>query len=136
MEDPFVVVAPTGELPDGPYPTGQLNGRPLVGYPPSSCQPDVEDGLHACGVEPTFVFRTYDNGAQLAMVRAGMGWAVMPSWRSTPNPAIDIRSLTPAIAPRQICVAWRRDRTCPPSRPGWSSIACDVAGDLRQLPAA
>jgi DNA-binding transcriptional LysR family regulator len=137
LEDPFVVVAPAGELPDGPYPTGELNGTPLVGYPPSACQQDVEDGLRACGVQPTFVFRTYDNGAQLAMVRAGMGWAVMPLLAvDTRDPAIDIRTLTPAIAPRSICMAWRRDRTLAPVAARMVDIACDVASDLRQLPAA
>ena len=76
----------------------QLNGASLVGYPPSSCQHDIEDGLRACGVDPTFVFRTYDNGAQLAMVRAGMGWAVMPLLAvDTRDPEIDIRSLAPAL---------------------------------------
>lgn len=137
LEDPFVLVAPAGELPDGPYPTVELNGTPLVGYPPSSCQQDVEDGLHACGVTPTFVFRTYDNGAQLAMVRAGMGWAVMPLLAvDTRDPAIDIRTLAPDIAPRSICIAWRRDRTLSPVAARMVDIACEVAGDLRQLPAA
>ena len=79
LDDPFVLVAPAGELPDGPYPTvAPRTDASLVGYPPSSCQADIEDGLRACGADPTFVFRTYDNGAQMAMVRAGMGWAVMP----------------------------------------------------------
>ena len=45
------------------------------------------------------MFRTYDNGAQLAMVRAGMGWAVMPLLAvDTRDPAIDIRPLRPAVA--------------------------------------
>ena len=73
LDDPFVLVAPRGELPDGPYPTAELDDLPLVGYPPSSCQVDIENGLRAVGASPTFVFRTYDNGAQMAMVRAGHG---------------------------------------------------------------
>jgi DNA-binding transcriptional LysR family regulator len=137
LEDPFVVVAPAGELPDGPYPTVELDGQPLVGYPPSACQHDVEDGLRANGVTPRFVFRTYDNGAQLAMVRAGMGWAVMPLLAvDTRDPAVDIRTLAPAIAPRRVCMVWRRDRTLSPVATRMVEIAAEVAGDLRQLPAA
>jgi len=135
LEDPFVLVAPAGELPPGPYPTAQLDNASLVGYPPSGCQQEVEDGLRACGANPTFVFRTYDNGAQLAMVRAGMGWAVMPLLAvDTRDPAIDVRSLSPPVIPRQVCISWRRDRTLSPVAARMVDIACDVAGDLRQLP--
>ena len=79
LEDPFVLVAPAGELPPGPFPTVDLNNAPLVGYPPGRCQAGHR-GRPAgrAAPTPTFVFRTNDNGAQIAMVRAGMGWAVMP----------------------------------------------------------
>ena len=95
----------------------------------------IEDGLRACGADPTFVFRTNDNGAQLAMVRAGMGWAVMPLLAvDTRDPAIDIRTLAPAVPPRQICIAWRRDRTLSPVAARMVDIAGDVAA--RPPPAA
>ncbi len=137
LEDPFVLVAPAGELADGPYPTAALSGTSLIGYPPSSCQLAIEDGLRACGVDPTYVFRTNDNGAQLAMVRAGMGWAVMPLLAvDTRDPAIDIRMLAPAVPPRAICISWRRDRTLSPVASRMVDIACDVAADLRQQAAA
>ena len=137
LEDPFVLVAPAGELAAGPYPTVDLHHAPLVGYPPGGCQQEIEDGLLACGVEPTWVFRTNDNGAQLAMVRAGMGWAVMPLLAvDTRDTAVDIRALTPAVPPRKVCVAWRRDRTLSPVASRMVDIACDVARDLRQLPVA
>ena len=44
LDDPFVLVAPRGELPDGPFATAELDDVPLVGYPPSSCQVDIENG--------------------------------------------------------------------------------------------
>ena len=136
LEDPFVLVARSGDLPAGLYPTAQLDGVSLVGYPPSVCQMEIEDGLHAAGVDPTFVFRTYDNGAQLAMVRAGMGWAVMPLLAvDTRDPAIDVRFLEPALPPRLVCLGWRRDRTLSPVAARLVEIAADVARDLRQLPA-
>ncbi len=133
LDDPFVLVARSGDLPDGPYPTTRLDGASLVGYPPSCCQQDIEDGLRAAGAVPTFVFRTLDNGAQLAMVRAGMGWAVMPLLCvGVPDPAIDIRPLHPAIPPRQICLVWRRDRTQSPLAARLIEAAQDVADDLAQ----
>ena len=137
LEDPFVLVAPAGELPLGPYPTVDLNSAPLVGYPQGGCQQEIDDGLAACGANPTWVFRTNDNGAQLAMVRAGMGWAVMPLLAvDTRDTSVDIRPLTPAVPPRKVCVVWRRDRTLSPVAARMVDIAGDVARDLRQLPVA
>src|SRR5215217_4557763 len=135
LDDPFVLVAPRGELSDGHYPTSELDDLPLVGYPPSSCQLDIENGLRAVGASPTFVFRTYDNGAQMAMVRAGMGWAVMPLLAvDTRDKGVDVRFLSPELPPRQICLVWRRDRTLSPVASRMIELAAEVATHLRQLP--
>jgi DNA-binding transcriptional LysR family regulator len=131
LEDPFVLVTRRGELPDAAFPTARLNGASLIGYPPSSCQQDIEDGLRAAGAVPTFVFRTLDNGAQLAMVRAGMGWAVMPLLCvDTRDSAIDIHPLQPPVPPRQICLVWRRDRTLSPLATSLIELAREVADGL------
>ena len=135
LDDPYLLVTRPGELPEGPFATSELNGASLVGYPPSGCQEDIENGLRACGADPTFVFRTLDNGAQVAMVKAGMGWAVMPLLAvNTRDPEVDLRSLSPAIPPRQICLVWRRDRTLSPVAAQVVDIAAEVAGNIRQLP--
>ena len=135
LDDPFVLVAPKGELPDGPYPSHLLDQASLVGYPPSSCQTDIENGLRTVGATPTFVFRTYDNGAQLAMVRAGMGWAVMPLLAvDTRDDAVDVRFLAPEVPPRKICLVYRKDRTLSPFAARMVELAREVAKHLRQLP--
>ena len=75
------------------------------------------------------MFRTYDNGAQMAMVRAGMGWAVMPLLAvDTRDPGVDVRFLSPALPPRQICLVWRRDRTLSPVAARMVELAAEVAG--------
>jgi DNA-binding transcriptional LysR family regulator len=131
LDDPFVLVTRPGDVPEGPYPVAQLNGASLIGYPANVCQQEIEDSLRAYGVIPTFVFRTLDNGAQMAMVRAGMGWAVMPMLCvDTRDRAIDIRPLQPAIPPRQVCLVWRRDRTLSPVAARLIEIAREVAADL------
>jgi DNA-binding transcriptional LysR family regulator len=133
LDDPFVLVTRPDELPDAPYPTARLDGASLIGYPPSACQQDIEDGLRKAGAVPTFVFRTLDNGAQLAMVRAGMGWAVMPLLCvDVRDSAIDLRPLRPAIPPRQICLVWRRDRTLSPLAARLITVARDVAESLSE----
>ena len=64
-----------------------------------------------------------------------MGWAVMPLLAiDTRDPEVDLRSLSPAIPPRQICLVWRRDRTLSPVAARVVDIAAEVAGNIRQLP--
>jgi DNA-binding transcriptional LysR family regulator len=135
LDDPFVLVGRRGDLPEGPCPTRRLNGTSLVGYPSGLCQVEIEDGLRACGADPTYVFRSNDNGALLAMVRAGMGWAVMPLLAvDTRDPAIDVRFLEPPVPPRQVCLVWRRDRTLSPVAARLIEIAREVTAELRRLP--
>ncbi len=136
LDDPFVLVAKRGDLPPGPYPTEHLATTSLVGYPVNPCQQEIEDGLRSLGPDPTFVFRTNDNGALIAMVRAGMGWAVMPLLAvDVDDPSIDVRALGPPITPRQVCLVWRRDRTLSPVASQLIEIATDVAANLRRLAA-
>ncbi len=128
LDDHYVLVTPAGELPDGPYPTPELDGRPFVGYPGGSCQYNIEGGLRDAGAVPMFVFRTMDNGAVTAMVRAGMGWAVMPLLAlDLDDPSIDLHPLDPPVPPRQVCAVWRRDRTLSPVAQRLVEIAVDVA---------
>ena len=135
LDDPYVLVAPRGEMPDGPFPTAKLDEVPLVGYPPSSCQADIENALRAVGARPTFVFRTLDNGAQMAMVRAGMGWAVMPLLAvDTRDREVDVRFLAPAMPARQVCLVWRRHTTLSPVAVRMIELAGEVARHLAELP--
>lgn len=137
LDDHFVLVTPAGELDGGAYPTAALDGRPFVGYPAGICQVDIESSLRDAGAVPTFVFRTNDNGAVVAMVRAGMGWAVMPRLAlDLDDPSIGLHPLDPPVPPRQVCVAWRRDRTLSPVARRLVELAVDVAREHEQIRAA
>ncbi len=134
LDDHFVLVTPAGELPAGPFPTASLDGKPFVGYPSGSCQTNIEGGLREAGAVPTFVFRTLDNGACTAMVRAGMGWAVMPLLAlDLDDPTIDLHPLDPPVPPRQVCAVWRRDRTLSPIARRLVEISLDVAREHQQI---
>jgi len=137
LDDHFVLVTPAGELPAGPVRTESLDARPFVGYPSGSCQYNIETGLRDQGAAPTFVFRTMDNGAVTAMVRAGMGWAVMPLMAlDVDDRSIDLHSLVPPVPPRQVCGAWRRDRTLSPIAARLVEIALDVGQTHERRPLA
>ncbi len=122
-DDPFVAVTPadgcslrsTGKA--GAISLGGLDGFPVIGQnADDSCQVLIDDGLKARGVTPRYVFRSNDNAAIQAMVTAGMGAAVMPLLAvDQDDPTVHIHPLRPALEPREICVALRRDRTHAPA---------------------
>ena len=107
--DPFVVISPADQplCPSGePVPASVVDGLPIIGQPPSSCQVLIEDGLREIGAEPNVFFRTSDNSAVQAMVRSGMGHAVTARLAIDPDdPGICVRDLDPPMRPRIIGIA-------------------------------
>ncbi|MDQ3737996.1 MAG: LysR family transcriptional regulator [Actinomycetota bacterium] len=132
--DPYVVVARADNVGDGPVMADDLVGVPLIGEHGGSCQDRVDEGLQAMGVQPRYVFRSRGNGAVLAMVRAGMGMAVMARMAiDRDDPELSIRALDPPITPRDIRLAWRAGRTLSPVAQRLVDIALEVCD---QVPAA
>ena len=135
--DPFVAVVPPGTTlnHDGTYPIGRLATDPLIGGQPvrpgpdaagqpSTCQVRIDEGLHDAGIEPTYVFRSNDNGAVQAMVRAGMGVAVMARLAvDADDPGVRVARLAPDLPPREIHLAWRRGRTRSPAAERFVDVA-------------
>jgi len=115
--DPYVAVLQAdGELardhPRRRLPTRALEGLPMVDQHDSGPQRIIDDGLRAAGVRPRYAFRSNDNGAVQAMVRAGVGPAVMPLLAvDTTDPGVTVRRLEPDIEPRTIVLAVPRGST-------------------------
>ncbi len=132
--DPFVAISRADSgLPhilDGPT----LVSRALVGQHASSCQLLIDEGLRAMSVEPSYVFRSNDNGAVQAMVRADMGIAVLPWLAIDPDdPEIMVHRLDPPITPRSIGIVRRASRSISPAATRFIEIAREVAGKLHDV---
>ena len=78
MDDPYLLVTLPGDLPAGPVALGRLDDRPMVGCHEACDEVWMGPALLEAGARPRIVFRTPGNEAILSMVRAGMGWAVLP----------------------------------------------------------
>ena len=132
IDDPFVLVARPGQFAVGATVSlSSLAGEPMVGQHPNSCQILNEAGLRAAGSEPNYVFRTNDNGTVAAMVRAGMGVAIMPLLCVEPeDPRTALHSFEPEIPSRAINLAWRRNRTLSPSAERFIQLAVDAAHEM------
>jgi DNA-binding transcriptional LysR family regulator len=116
FDDPFMLVARPGQFADGPVSLDAVASEPMIGQHQNSCQLLNEAGLRAHGLDPTYVYRTNDNGTVAAMVRAGMGVAILPFLCVDPeDPRIAIHPLDPHIPDRSICLAWRSNRTLSPA---------------------
>jgi DNA-binding transcriptional LysR family regulator len=133
--DPWVVVAP-GDRTAGPVVSmNELASSPLVGQPTTSCQLLVDRELALRAVEPDYVFRTSDNSAVQAMVRAGVGMAIMPLLAvDLDDPDVTFCELDPPLTDRVIAVAHAAKRTPSPAAVRLIEIAteqCKVVDERR-----
>lgn len=138
FDDPFVVVARPGQFPPGPVRLADIAHEPMIGQHANSCQLLNEAGLRAAGLEPNYVFRTNDNGTVAAMVRAGMGIAVLPLLCVEPeDPRIALHPIDPPMPDRRIELAWRAGRTLAPIADRFIEIAREESRAFadREVPA-
>lgn len=133
LVDPFVLVSPnTGIAPV--VDPGRLGGVAMIGQSPCACQLSIDRSLRDLGVEPDYVFRTNDNAAVQAMVRAGMGCAILPHLAvDRTDPGVVVSTMDPPIAPRVLVLARRKGRTLPPAAERFIELAQAVCA-LLQLP--
>ena len=132
LDDPYVLISARGRDPVPPVvPTVALDGVPLVGEYYSSCQAGVDRSLRAAGIEPNYVFRTNDNGAVQAMVRVGVGVAVLAVLAADlTDPEVVAQQLDPPIPPRRITMVRRSGRTLPPAADRFVELAAEVCAEL------
>ena len=123
-----------GDVPDGPVRLQRLDGKPMVAWPATCDQPRMEQVLERSGVRPKIVFRTAGNETILSMVRAGMGFAVLP-WLALHGAGawsdgrLHIHELRPSPA-REIFLHWPARRTQSPLASRAIQIAVEVAATL------
>ncbi|RZQ61474.1 LysR family transcriptional regulator [Amycolatopsis suaedae] len=135
LDDPYLLVATPGAAPAGPVPLACLDGAPMVAYPPTCDQPRLERELARHGVHPLIVFRAAGNEALLSMVRAGLGWAILPRlavhaaglWDDT---TLRLHTLQPAPHPRQIHLLWQSARSHSPLTERTIAITTQVAHEI------
>ncbi len=131
LTDPFVVVTRPDQFPPGPLDIAELADHPMIGQHANSCQLMNEAGLRSAGISPSYVFRSNDNGTVAAMVRAGMGIAVLPLLCTEPeDPRTELHPLDPPIPGRQISIAWRAGATLSPAAQRFVELAIEASADV------
>jgi DNA-binding transcriptional LysR family regulator len=132
LDDPYVLVARPGDFPDDTVRLPELTGRPMVAWPATCDQPRMEQALRNSGGRPRVVFRSASNEALLAMVRHGLGIAVLPQLAA--SAAVDdarlrVHALDPSPA-REMYLHWPRGRTLSPLAVRAIELAREIAATM------
>lgn len=134
LDDPYVLLVQAGSPLAArlqPPKLAEIAELPLIGFRQCRSTRAVESHFRDEGLQPTFVFRSDDNGTVQAMVGAGLGIALVPRLTVDPNDAstaaIDVRSLVPA---RRISLLWHRDRYRSPASRGFVEVAREACEEL------
>ncbi len=130
LDDSYVLVARPDFGPPGPVPLASLSGFPLIADPTETVY-RVDPALRAAGVDPVYAFRSHENGAMLAMVKAGLGVAIMPRLSIDRDDGELVRhGLQPALPPRALYLSWRAGRSISPVAQRFVDQAVATAAEL------
>jgi DNA-binding transcriptional LysR family regulator len=135
FEDPFVLLSPvdTDLAPRRrtAVPVSALEGAAIVSQFDASHVRLVDGAIRRAGVETNVVFRSADNAAVQAMVRSGLGHAVMPSLAVDPaDPEVLLRRLDPGIPSRVVVAATLEARAHPPALTRFLALTVEAADRL------
>jgi DNA-binding transcriptional LysR family regulator len=134
LDDPYLLVARPGDFAARSVRLRDLDGVALVAWPATCDQPRLEQALADSGARPRIVFRTASNETILAMVRAGLGAAVLP-WLAVhgadvwADDRLRVHPLRPTPA-RAIHLHWPAARSRSPLALRAGEIAAEVAAKL------
>ncbi|MFK4085284.1 LysR family transcriptional regulator [Kribbella sp. NPDC020789] len=139
IDDVYFLVVRAGDLPDGPVPLKVLDSRPMLGCHESCDQIWMEPAL-AAGVRPEIAFQSPGNATILSMVRAGLGWAVLP-WLAVygaevpTDDRVTVHALRPAPS-RGIHLHWPDTESQSPLAARAIEIAQEIAAEITAASAA
>lgn len=134
MQDPYVLLVRA----DSPLAVSkttptlkEIAGVPLIGYRQCRSVFAVEERFRGTGLEPEIVFRSDDNTTIQGMVAAGVGSALVPRLTVEPrDEAVLAIPVDQRVPPRQIGVAWHKDRYQPPAARAFAEVAARVCAEI------
>jgi DNA-binding transcriptional LysR family regulator len=134
LRDPYVLVVPADSPQaklDRMITAREISGLPLIGFRHCRSTAAAEEYLRADGGNPQWAFRSDDNTTVQAMVRAGIGMALVP--RLTVDETDEACVMLPTeVPPRVLTLAWHSDRYRSPAQIAFVDIAEEVCRDLQE----
>ena len=129
LDDPYVLVARPHDFAGDTVRLADLAGRTMVAWPATCSQPRLEQALGAGGSAPQIVFRSANNETLLAMVRSGLGFAILPEL-AVLDAGLDGRLRVHALDlafSREIYLHWPRNRALSPLALRAIALAQEIA---------
>jgi len=134
MKDPYVLlVRPESPLAASKNPPSlkEIAAVPLIGYRQCRSIFAVEERFRGTGLEPKIVFRSDDNTTIQGMVAAGVGSALVPRLTvETRDESVVALPVDARIPPREIGIAWHRERYASPSARAFVAVAGRVCSEI------
>jgi molybdate transport repressor ModE-like protein len=135
MEDPYVLLVRTDSPLAGsknPPTLKEIAGVPLIGYRQCRSVFAVEERFRGTGLEAQIVFRSDDNTTIQGLVAAGVGSALVPRLTvETRDDTVVALPVDPRVPPRQIAIAWHKDRYHSPAARAFVAVAGRVCAELQ-----
>jgi DNA-binding transcriptional LysR family regulator len=136
MHDPWMLLVPI-DSPlanrDEPVSLDELANLPLIGARLHRCRMHVDAHFRACGLEPSYVFRSDENGTVHGLVAAGMGVGIVPQLAVDPrDQRVVALQLGSNLSPRVIALAWHRDRHHSPAAEAFVDLASQLCAELER----
>jgi DNA-binding transcriptional LysR family regulator len=137
LRDPWMLLVPADSplaLRGEPVSLDDAARLPLIGARLHRCRMQVDAHFRARGLEPTYVFRTDENGTVHGLVAAGVGVGIVSRLAIDPrDERVSALELGPRLAPRVIGIAWHRDRYRSPTADAFIDQALVTAESLATI---
>lgn len=113
----------------------ELSGLPLIAPCTERLGPPVTAHLRAAGYEPSVVAHTDVLATARALVSAGIGAAVLPSFAlERDDPAITALDVADVPLIQRLGLFWHRERLMAPAAESLRDVAIEVCGSLQNPP--
>jgi DNA-binding transcriptional LysR family regulator len=115
----------------------EIAEQPLIGSRTCRSSNLLLDQFRAAGLEPSYAFRSDENGVVQGLAGAGIGVALVPRLAVDENDeSVQIVELGPKIAPRIVGIVRHRDRYHSAAARAFVATALDVGRERAELLAA
>jgi DNA-binding transcriptional LysR family regulator len=136
MRDPWVLLVPRDSplaARREPLPLREAANLPLIA--PRSCASleQIHAHFRSRGLEPNYAYQLDENNIVHGMVAAGAGIALVPMLAvDEHDERVVAVGLGPRVPPRQIAIAWHRDRYRLPAAEAFVELAQELCAELEQ----
>jgi DNA-binding transcriptional LysR family regulator len=140
LHDPWVLLAQAGSEHAGqgaPSTPAELSGLPLIGFRSARAIDRYIEPLRASGIDLEIVLRSDHSRVVHEFVALGLGVALMPLLAVNQNdPRTNVIELNDLILPREIAIAWHRDRTKTAAVAEFAELVVEIGSVVHDRPAA